>query len=290
MKPRDVTELTVLAALWGASFLFMRVATPEFGPLALVELRVAIAAVFLSPILLAGTGMAEFKADWKPIVAVGALNSAIPFCLLSYSTLYLSGGFAAIVNASSPLFAGLFAWMWLSELLSRGQVAGLAIGFVGVVVLVRDKVSLQLDDAGIAVAAAILASAFYGLAANYTRKNLAHKEPRVVAAGSQLGAAVVLLPLALLMWPEKAVSLQAWISVMLMGVASTGIAYLIYFRLIAHVGPTKAITVTFLVPVFAVIWGVLLIDEAVTREMIIGSIVILTGTALVTGLIGPGRR
>ena len=287
MKFRDIVDLILLAALWGASFLFMRIATPEFGAVALIELRVAIAALFLIPLLVVRDNMAELRKNWKPIFAVGVLNSAIPFCLLAYSTLYLSAGFAAIVNASSPLFAGLIAWMWLDERLNHSRIAGLLIGFAGVVVLVWDKISPQF---GIAVAAAILGSAFYGVAANFARKYLRQTSPPAVAAGSQIGAALVLFPLALWLWPDYAVSMRAWIAVILMGVFSTGIAYLLYFRLIARVGPVKAITVTFLVPVFAVIWGVLLIDESLTREMVVGSGIILTGTALATGLIGSGRR
>ena len=287
MKFRDIVDLILLAALWGASFLFMRIATPEFGAVALIELRVAIAALFLIPLLVVRDNMAQLRKNWKPIFAVGVLNSAIPFCLLAYSTLYLSAGFAAIVNASSPLFAGLIAWMWLDERLNHSRIAGLLIGFAGVVVLVWDKISPQF---GIAVAAAILGSAFYGVAANFARKYLRQTSPPAVAAGSQIGAALVLFPLALWLWPEYPVSMRAWIAVILMGVFSTGIAYLLYFRLIARVGPVKAITVTFLVPVFAVIWGVLLIDESLTREMVVGSGIILTGTALATGLIGRGGR
>ena len=290
VKLRDVADLILLAALWGASFLFMRIATPEFGTFALIELRVAIAALFLTPLLLTHGAMAELRSNWRPICAVGVLNSAIPFCLLAYSTLYLSAGFAAIVNASSPLFGGLIAWLWLRERLNHSRTAGLLIGFAGVVVLVWDKVSLQFDHAGAAIGAAILGSAFYGLAANYARKYVPRTSPRVVAAGSQIGAALLLLPPALWLWPDNPISMRAWVSVILMGTLSTGIAYILYFRLIASVGPVRAITVTFLVPVFAVIWGVLLIDESLTRDMLIGSAVILTGTALATGLIGDGGR
>jgi len=290
MKFRDIVDLILLAALWGASFLFMRIATPEFGAVALIELRVAIAALFLIPLLVVHNNMAELRTNWKPIFAVGVLNSAVPFCLLAYSTLYLSAGFAAIVNASSPLFGGLIAWLWLDERLNHSRIAGLLIGFAGVVVLVWDKISLRFDSAGIAVSAAILGSAFYGIAANFARKYLRQTNPPAVAAGSQIGAALVLFPLALWLWPDNPVSMRAWIAVILMGIFSTGIAYLLYFRLIARVGPVKAITVTFLVPVFAVIWGVLLIDESLTQEMVVGSGIILTGTALATGLIGRGGR
>ena len=285
MKTRDIFELLLLAALWGASFLFMRVATPEFGPVALIEIRVVIAALFLLPILAVRTGIGALKAHWGHVFAVGALNSAFPFCLLAFSTLYLTGGFAAIVNATSPLFAGIVAWFWLGDKLNSSRIAGLVIGFGGVVILVWNKISFQLDGAALAIPAAILASLFYGVAANYTKKNLSSANSLAVATGSQIGASILLLPGAILLWPENSISAQAWASVIVMGIASTGIAYILYFRLIAHVGPAKAITVTFLVPAFAVLWGAIFIDEHLTTNMVFGSAVILTGTALATGLI-----
>ncbi len=289
MRSRDILELLVLSALWGASFLFMRIAVPEFGPVVLAELRVGIASIFLLPILMMRADLAELRTHWKKLATVGTVNSAIPFMLLPFSTLYLTGGFASILNATSPLWAALIAWVWLSAKLDLSRITGLIIGFGGVVVLVWNKASFNLGGVSLAIIAAILASIFYGIGANYTKKYLQGVSPLAIATGSQLAAAVVLFPGAIALWPDGPISVRAWAAVITMGVASTGLAYIIYFRLIANVGPASAITVTFLVPGFAVFWGAVVIDEKLTATMVIGCAIILFGTALATGLMSLRR-
>lgn len=284
MRFGDVLDLLILSAVWGASFLFMRIAAPEFGPFALNELRVAIAALFLLTIFLRRGEVRELKLNWRKLAMVGTLNSAVPFCLLSFATLYLTGGFAAILNATSPLWAALIAWVWLSALLNMSRVAGLIIGFAGVIVLVWNRVSLDVDDVSLGIVAAIVASFFYGIGANYIKKKTGDISSLALATGSQMAAAIILLPGAVLFWPSEPIPTQAWISVIVMGIASTGYAYILYFRLIANVGPEKAITVTYLVPAFAMLWGAIFIGEKLTATMVIGCAIILIGTALATGL------
>ena len=290
MRAKDILDLVILAAVWGASFLFMRIAVPEFGPIAMIELRVVIATLFLLPVLLLRDSTTALRTNWKKLFAIGAVNSAVPFCLLAYSTLFLSAGFAAILNATAPLFAAVIAWAWLSENLNPSRVVGLAVGIAGVIVLVWDKVSLTLDGVSMAVLAAIVASLFYGIGGNYTKRFMSGVSALTIATGSQAGAAVVLLPLAIWRWPQEPVSTMAWVTVIVLGVVSTGIAYILYFRLIANVGPSKAITVTFLTPAFAMLWGAVFIGEAVTASMIGGCAIILSGTALATGLVSVGGR
>lgn len=285
MRFRDALDLLILSALWGASFLFMSIAVPEFGPVVLAELRVVIASLFLLPILMLRADVGELKTHWKKLATVGTLNSAIPFILLPFSTLYLTGGFAAILNATSPLWAALIAWVWLSARLNISRVAGFIIGFAGVIVLVWDKASFDLGGVSLAILAAIVASIFYGIGANYTKKYMQGISPLAIATGSQIGAAVVLLPGALALWPAGPISIQAWAAIITMGIVSTGLAYIIYFRLIANVGPASAITVTYLVPGFALFWGALVLDEIVTATMIVGCAIIFAGTALATGLL-----
>lgn len=286
---RDIIDLLLLAAVWGASFLFMRIAAPEFGPLPLVELRVAIAALFMLPILMMRSGPGELAANWKVLTVLGALNSAIPFLLITYSTLYITGGLTSILNATAPLWAAMIAWVWLADKLNRSRIAGLVIGFAGVYLLVWDKISLSLGHVTLAILAAILASVFYGLGGNYTRKYMHGIKPLAIATGSQLAAAILLLPGAVVVWPEGSMSTPAWVSVILMGVFSSGIAHILYFRLIANAGPTNAITVTYLVPVFAMGFGAIFIDEEVTATMLIGCVIILFGTALATGMLPRTR-
>jgi drug/metabolite transporter (DMT)-like permease len=268
----------------------MRIAAPEFGSVVLAQLRVTIAALFLLPIFLARANITELKTVWKTVTAIGALNSAIPFCLLSYAALHVSAGFASILNATSALWAALIAWIWLSEKLNGSRITGLILGFVGVIVLVWNKVKPDFDGVSLAILATIVASIFYGIGANYARKYMTGMSSLVIATGSMTAAAVFLLPGSVVLWPAGPISTQAWVAAIVMGIASTGFAYVLYFRLIANVGPAKAITVTYLVPVFAVLWGAVFIGEAATTTMIIGCAIILAGTALATGTLSIGRR
>ena len=291
MKPRDLIDLVCLAALWGASFLFMRIAAPQFGPVPLIELRVAIAALVLSPLLTSRGGFAPLFRHWRPLGVLGLLNTALPFCLFAFSTLHLTGGLAAILNSTTPLWGAVIAWAWLGQRPSASAGVGLLLGFAGVALLARDKLGAGSQGPLLAIGAALLGAFLYGVAAGYTRRALAGTEALAIATGSQIAAAIMLLPAAFLLWPRDAVSASAWWAVIIMGVASTALAYFLYFRLIANVGPAKAITVTYLIPMFAMLWGALLINEAVTATMVAGCAVILAGTALATGVIAlPGGR
>lgn len=291
MKPRDLIDLVCLAALWGASFLFMRIAAPEFGPIPLIELRVAVASLVLAPLLAAKSGFAPLFRQWRPVAMVGLLNTALPFCLIAFSTLHLTGGLAAILNATSPLWGALIAWVWIGQRPSASSGIGLTLGFAGVALLVQDKLGAGMRGPVLAVGAALLGAFLYGIAAGYTKRRLAQTKPLVIAAGSQLAAAIILLPAAVMVWPQHLVSAAAWWAAIIMGMASTALAYVLYFRLIANVGPAKAIAVTFLVPMFAMLWGALFIDESITATMLAGCAVILTGTALAIGAVSlPGSR
>lgn len=285
MKGRDVADLIMIAAVWGASFLFMRMGAPEFGPLVLVQLRLLTAAMFLLPILYLRVGLAELPGNWKVLTALGFLNSVIPFLLLTYSTLFVTAGFSSVINATAPLWGALVAWVWLSERMSKIGVVGLATGFAGVAVLTGDAESLASPGSMLAVAAAVGGAFFYGIGANYAKRYAKQLNSLTIATGSMLFPALILAPLAVYDWPTVQPSTSAWVAVIAMGIASTGFAYILYFRLIASVGPTKAITVAYLIPVFAVIWGYLILDEPVTPLMITGCLIIFVGTALVTGVL-----
>jgi len=285
MKGRDLVDLVALGFLWGASFLFMRIAGPEFGAFALVEVRVAIAAAVLLPLLILRGQGNELTENWLPLGILGVHNTALPFLLLTWATLFLSAGIAGILNATAPIFAAIIAWLWLGERLSISRSAGLLVGTVGVWLLVHDKVGASMGDTTLAVIAALGGSFLYGIGGNFTRRYASHVKPLAVATGSQVGAALALMPVAFVTWPETPISNTAWIAAVLMGLFSTALAYILYFRLIANTGPTKAITVTYLIPLFAMLLGAVVIDEPVTSAMVVGCAVILLGTALATGLI-----
>ncbi len=285
MKAADLLELVALAALWGASFLFMRLGAGEFGAVALAAVRVAGAALFLVPLLLWRGQFGELRRHWHAIAVVGVLNSALPFLFFSYAALSITAGLAGIFNASAPLFGAVVAWWWLKDRPSASRIVGLAIGFVGVAGLAWDKASFQPGGSGWAVVACLAATLLYGIAANYTKKSLAGVAPLAVAAGSQAAAAVALAVPAAIWWPATLPSAGAWTAAALLAVLCTGTAYLLYFRLIANVGPSNAIAVTFLIPLFAIVWGWLFLGEGITPAMVIGGLVILVGTGLATGVL-----
>ncbi len=288
MRSLDLIELTVLGILWGGSFLFMRIASPEFGPVALVAIRVSVASVFLFPLLVRAGRVRALSQHALPLTIVGITNSALPFCLFAFATLSLSAGFTAVINAVAPLFAAIVAFLWLGERLNRLEIVGLLVGLAGVILLVWDKLDFSGDAITLGIGAAMLASLCYGVVANYIRVKLTGVGSLEIATGSQLAASLMLLPLCVWLWPAQMPSTSAWIAVLVLGVACTGIAYILYFRLIARLGPSRAITVTFLVPLAAMLMGAAFLDEVVTTDMIIGCGLILLGTALATGLIKIG--
>lgn len=290
MKQRDLVVLLALAALWGASFLFMRVAVPAFGPLAMVEMRVAIAALVLFAIVMRRAQTGAMLAHWRTLLVVGAVNSAIPFALFGYALLSLSAGFGSILNATAPLFGAVIAFLWLHERLPPARVAGLFVGFAGVALLVWGKPAFHAGGDAWAVVAILCACLAYGVGPNYIKRNLPGVSPLIIATGSQIAAAVLLLPLAVMEWPAQLPGLIAWLAVTALAVACTALAYILYFRLIANVGPTRAIAVTFLIPAFGMLWGVLFLGESVTFGMLAGCAVILVGTALATGTITFASR
>lgn len=284
MKTRDWIDLLLLGAVWGASFLFSRIAVPEFGAIALVEIRVLIAAVFLLALLAWRGGLGGLRKSARPLAIAGALNSGFPFVLFAYSTLYVTAGVAALVNAAVPLFAAVVAYAWLRERLTAARTLGVVIGFAGVLVLVWDKASFGGGSGtGWAIAAGLLASASYGIAVNYTKKKLSGVPSLVAATGSMLASTVMLAPLSLFTWPAVTPSLRSWLAVIALGVACTAFAFILYFRLIARIGPTKTTAVTYLIPVFGMIWGLLFLHEAITTSMLVSCGIILLGTALATG-------
>ncbi|MGA0612709.1 DMT family transporter [Caldimonas sp. KR1-144] len=292
MKPRDLCELLLLAALWGASFLFMRLGAGEFGPVALAAVRVGLASLALLPLALAAGQGTALRQHWRAIAVVGISNSALPFLAYSFAALSITAGLASVFNATTPLWGALIAWLWLRDRLTPWRVVGLVIGFAGVLWLAWDKASFKpgAQQTGWAVLACLGATLLYGWSASFTKRRLTGVPPLAVATGSQCAAAVALLPLALLAWPAQPISSTAWIAAVLLALLSTALAYLLYFRLIAHVGPANAIAVTFLIPVFAVLWGGIFLHEAVSTVMLAGCAVILLGTSLATGFWSPSSR
>jgi drug/metabolite transporter (DMT)-like permease len=291
---RWVIDFSLLAAIWGSSFLFMRVGVTEFGALPTAAVRVTVAAAFLLPLLWLRGLAPQLARHWKPIVVIGVLNSGIPFACFAFALLSITTGMSAILNATVPLFGALIARFWLNDRLAPSRMAGLAIGFAGVALLAWDQASFKPGASGVApgwaVLACLLATLCYGVAANATKRYLGGLPALVTATGSQLGAILILALPAAWLWPARMPGLQAWLSLLVVGVLCTGLAYILYFRLIEEAGPPRALAVTFVVPVFAVFYGVVFLSEEVTSWMLLCGLVIVFGTALSTGLLRLPRR
>jgi drug/metabolite transporter (DMT)-like permease len=241
------------------------------------------------PLLQLRGQMHVLRQHWRPIFVVGLTNSALPFLCFSYAALSITAGLSAIFNAAAPLFGAVIAWLWLNDKLNRTRIVGLVIGFAGVLWLAWNRAdhsaAFKPGGSGWAIVACLAATVLYGLSASLTKKTLAGVAPMAVAAGSQLSAAIALVVPAILWWPATMPSATAWLTAALLAIFSTGVAYVLYFRLIANVGPANAIAVTFLVPAFAVLWGWLMLGEQVSGAMLIGCAVILFGTSLATGVL-----
>ena len=284
-----VRDFLLLALIWGSSFLFMRIAAQELGALPTAALRVTIAALFLWPILRARGHAPLLRQHWKPIFFVGVLNSGIPFALYSFAVMHITTGLSSILNATVPLFGAIVAWLWLGDRPGLSRSLGLALGFAGVALLAGGEALFKANASGVAPLWAVLAclgaTVCYALAASFTKKHVPSLPPLVTATGSQMGASLALALPALWWRPEHLPSLPAWGALLMLGIACTGVAYILYFKLIENTGPAKALTVTFMVPVFAILYGVLLLGETVTPWMLLCGGVVLLGTALSSGLI-----
>ena len=285
MKPRDLIELLVLSAIWGGSYLFMRVGVPEFGPVALIWVRVAVGALCLAPVLHRAGQWGVLRRRAGALAVMGLFNAGIPFVLIAWAMLSLTAGLASILNASMPIFTALIAVLWLGDRIDASRVAGLLIGLAGVGLLGAERADFRPGGSGWALLAMLAAAACYGLAANLTRRFLADVPAVVSAFATQLTSALVLALPAIWLWPATSPSVVAWGSVIALGVLCSALAYVMYFRLIGRIGASRAVTVTFLTPAFGVAWGALLLSETLTVLMVLGAAVILFGTACATSLI-----
>lgn len=287
MRAAHLAELLGLAAIWGSSFLFLRIGAAEFGPVALAFVRMAGAALMLLPLVAARGEWPALRRHWRPVALVSLTNSALPFVCFGIAALAISGGLSSIFNATTPLWGALIAWCWLGDRPGRWRLAGLAIGFAGVAWLAGSKASLRPGEHGIspalAIAACLVATLLYGWSASFTRKHLAGVPPMVLAGGSQAFGALALTLPALATWPVQPPAGPAWAAAIGLALLCSGIAYVMFFRLIARIGAANTISVTFLIPAFAVAWGALFLGEALTWTMAGGCAVIVAGTALATG-------
>lgn len=270
-------ELCVLGAIWGASFMFMRVAAPEFGAAPLVAIRLGLGAVILLPFLWIERH-AFHRALWPRLALIGAINSAIPFTLFAWAAQHAPAGVGAITNSMAVLFTALVAFLFYGERIGGRRSIALIAGFAGVIVLASGKVAGA--SIGLPVAAGTFAAFLYGIGGNLVKRHLAGLPATAVAAATLSCAALLSAPFAIAQWPQHAVSAKSWAAVALLGVLCTGIAFVMYYRLIARIGASRAATTTYLVPLFGVGWAWLLLDEPLTVAMGVAGALILGSVVL----------
>jgi drug/metabolite transporter (DMT)-like permease len=282
-------EFVLLALLWGSSFLFMREGAHAFGAFPTAWVRISLAALMLTPVLIWRREVPVLVQHWRPALSAGLLNAGIPFACYAYALMHINTGLTSILNATTPLFGALIAWAWLGDKLNATRALGLALGFTGVVLLASDVpggISFQSGGSGLAIAACLLATFCYGIAGSFTKRYLQNVPSIVTTTGSLWGASIGLTVPALLTWPSETPTLHAWAALGIAGLLCTALAYVLYFRLMTRTGPARAMTVTYLIPVFANFFGVVFLDEVVTHWMMGCAVVIVMGTALASGLVG----
>jgi drug/metabolite transporter (DMT)-like permease len=285
LRPPDYARLVTLAALWGASYLFMRIAEPHVGSVAMVEGRTLVAGAMLLVFAAVTRQRVAFLRFWKHYLFIGTVAVAVPITLIGFALRDIDASTAAILNATSPLFSALIASLWIHEKLTAPKLTGIALCIAGIAVLVGWTPKPMTGTELLACAMSIGAAILYGYSSVYTKVYLNDAPPLGVPVGASVFAALVAAPFA--PWPILATPVPAiaWLCVLGLGVLSTGVAFILYYRLIADVGPVRAMTTTLLVPVFGVFWGVVLLGEHLTPGRILGGAIILVGCGLILGLL-----
>lgn len=289
MRTSDYVRLLVLAAIWGASFLFMRITAPAFGSVNTTFLRVFFALIGLAAMLLLLRTPMRFQGKLKSIMVLGIINSGVPFLMYAVAALWLPAGYSAILNATTPLMGALIGFSFFHEALTWRKWAGVMLGLMGITLITTTGEVNLSGNLIIGVLACLIATACYGCAGFLTRRWVTERgglDAKLVAFGSQIGAVLFLLPFfgytlatgPAVDWAQPGV----WASVLAVGFLCTAFAYLLYFRLIADIGPLRSLTVTFLIPPFGILWGYLVLGETLTGGFVAGGAVVCLAVWLVT--------
>jgi drug/metabolite transporter (DMT)-like permease len=271
--------LTCLGALWGSAFMFIKIGTPDFGPIALVNSRLIIASLIFLPILLRKKYLILLKPIWKHALVISISNNVIPFTLFSFASLGANSNILAILNATTAFNTMIIAYFWLDEKVSTKQIFGLVLGFLGVLILVNPQSS---EATLIASLSCLVASVFYSFSAVFIQKNAAKTNKLVLIGWSLVFSSIIMMPMSYFYLPTKLPSLEATLAVIWLGAISTGFAFLGWVRLIEKIGAVKTSTVAYFLPIFGIIWGNIFLDEIISTTIVIGCLVILVGIFLAT--------
>lgn len=283
MDIRNTVKLVTLSAIWGGSFIFMRVLSPVLGPVLTASMRTFVAGVFLMIVFRMTNYKIHWKRDFRHLLIIGIVNSSIPFYMYAYAALHIEASMSSILNSLAPMFGAIFSAVFMIERLNLRKGMGLILGTIGVGMVTSLNTSGTGTGYYLSIGACILAAMCYGLGSAYIKSRASHLEAKAIAVGSQLFAGIALLPFVVIMPPTGKVTLGIVGMVIAFAVVCSALAYLLYYDLIANIGPTKALTVTYLIPVTAIVWGMFLLGERITVQTVVGGIVILAGTYMVNG-------
>lgn len=289
----DAARLLGLAALWGLSFPLQHFAAPVLGFVTVAWTRVAVAGVMLLLVVRAAGQPLGLRRHGRDYLVLGLVNTAVPFALfpLALGPAFLTpSALASVINATSPLWGTAFGLLWLRDRVSRRQLLGLLLGLAGVVVTTGWRPGALPARALMGIGLCLAAAACYGWASVFTKRRLGQAPPMGMAASSQVAATLWLTPLMLAGDLPTRAPAAYWGVALVIGLACTGLAYILYYRLIMDLGPARALTVTFLIPVFGVLWSRLLLGEAIRPTLVAGGALVLAGTALVTGVALGSKR
>jgi drug/metabolite transporter (DMT)-like permease len=289
VSPKELAALFLLGALWGASFPFIRVAVPEFGPFALVAARVTLAAVVLAAYVWMSGGALKVRPWWRQFLLLGTMSVALPFTLISAAEVNITASLAAILNSTTVFFTAIIASLWLGDPLTGRKLLGIVAGISGVGILVGWDPQPLNGIVLLSVFAVLGASLAYGISGVYAKKTFSGLPPASMAVGQLSMAAVVMLPVTALRPPVEAPSALATFCLLGLALLSTSVAYLLFFYLLENAGPTSTSSVTLIVPVFGLLLSVLFLDEPVGVGTLVGLLTVLVSVALVTGARLPSK-
>lgn len=286
MSKRDLIIFITLSFMWSLSFIFYRIGVPEFGSMSFASLRVVFAGItMLAFLAFDPSHLKAVRKHWKLLTIVGLVSTTIPFVLFSYAAQSVNAGVLAVLNAAVPMMSGFIASTFFNDKLSKKQTLGLVIGVIGVIILMSETLFgggvSELSSGLLPMGYALLGCVGYAIGANVTKNYLQDTSPVAITVGAMLIASIVMLPVAIYEFPYgQSLSVKAWVSVVCIGVFSTAIAFIFINELIKSIGPMRATSITLVIPIFAIIFGYILLGEALDTAAIIGSVVILFGTYL----------
>jgi drug/metabolite transporter (DMT)-like permease len=281
MPVKTLLQLVALSALWGASFLFIRIASPVLGPAVVAGIRISLATLTLACIMLALRQRWPWS-HWRELLLIGVLSVALPFMLYAWAALHLPAGYSALLNTSAVVF-GCLAGAWLKvDTLTPRKIIGCVIGFAGVALIVRLGPISPTPSVVLAALAYTAAAMCYGISNPLLKRAVTRMEPVAIAGGIHLWSTIVVAPAAVWALPQARFTVPAMAAVAVMGIVTSALAYWVLLRIMRQVSATAAMTPSFMIPLFGVLWGHLFLGEPVSSGMLVGAALVLLATALVT--------